>query len=95
MNQAHHAAELFALLCELPPPARGQRVVPGAPVVLGCAPLRLDPSVEQQALQRGVERTLANVKEVTGREAEVFDDAVPMPGAADQCLENELVERAW
>jgi hypothetical protein len=65
-DRRDQAVELLALGGELFATERRQRVVARAPVVLGGAPLGVDPAVQQQPLQRRVQRALADLQHVVG-----------------------------
>ena len=80
LDRADHAIELGAFGGELPAAGGGERVVAGAAVVLRRAPLGLHPAVEQQPLERGIQRALADLQHVVRRQAQVLDDAVAMLG---------------
>jgi hypothetical protein len=75
--------------------ARGsERVVAGAAIVLGRAPFALHPAVEEQPLERGIQRTLADAQHVVGGQAQVFDDAIAMLRTTDTRLQDQQFERA-
>ena len=64
MNGENQPVELFPLGGQLPAAGGRQRVIARAAVVLRRAPLGLDPTVEEQTLERGVQRALANLENV-------------------------------
>ena len=84
--------ELVALVRQLVPAGRGQGVEPGAPVVLGRAPGRLDPPVEQEPLQGGIQRALADLQHVAGDGLQVSCDAVAVLRSDGEGLQDEQVE---
>src|SRR5690242_12439449 len=63
-NPGQEKVEAALLLHKLPPPRRCNSVIPGAPVVFGHRPLGGYETVEQQTLQRGIERSLPNLERV-------------------------------
>src|SRR5919202_6271658 len=81
--------ELRALGGEVLPTGRGERVIPRPAVVLRRAPLRPDVAVEQQALQGGVERALADLEDVARELLDALRDAVAVHRPADQRAEDE------
>src|SRR5262249_15722915 len=80
--------ELFAA-------GRRQRIVPSPPVVLGRAPFSLDPALEQQSLQGGIEGAFANLEYLLGDVLEVLRDTVPVLTACEQRLEDQQIQGAW
>ena len=52
MDRADHAFEFGAFGRQLPASGRRQRVIAGAAIVFGRAPFGLDPTANQEALQR-------------------------------------------
>ena len=60
LNGPNHLIEALALGGELFPPGGRQSVVAGAPIVVGRAPLGLDPAIQQQSLECGIEGALTN-----------------------------------
>jgi hypothetical protein len=50
-----HPIEVLALYAQLFPAGRRQVVVARAAVVVGCSPLRFDPTVQQKALEGGIQ----------------------------------------
>ncbi len=86
-NSASSAASCFR-------PGRGEVVVARAAVVLRRAPSRLGPAVQEQALQGGVQRALADGEHVSRRQPQVFDDPVAVLGAVRQRLQDQKLQRA-
>src|SRR2546429_7713163 len=86
-GRKHLGAEMLA--------ARGgERVIAGAPVVLGDAPFALDPGGEQQPLQRRIERALADLQHVLRQDFQPLGDAVARRRAGDERPQDEQIERA-
>jgi hypothetical protein len=56
--------ELLTFDRELLPACGSQGVMPSAPVVLGCAPLGLDPAPQEESLQGWIEGALADLQDV-------------------------------
>ena len=83
-----------ALGRQLTAAGRRQRVVARAAVVLGRAPFSPRPAVDQQPLERGVQRAFTNGEHVGGREPQMLNDAVAVLRAADERLQDQELERA-
>ena len=94
LDHADHAVELGVFGRQLPAAGGGQRVVARAAVVLRRAPLGLHPAVEQQPLERRIQRTLPDPEHVVRRHPQVLDDAVAVLGAWPERLQDEQLERA-
>src|SRR5919108_1826510 len=88
------ALELRAFGGELLSPGSGQGVVPRPAIVVRCSPLRLDVAFEGEALERGVQRALANLKHVARQLADALRDAVSVVRTGDEGPKYEQVERA-
>ena len=86
--------ELVALVRQLRPAGRGQRVEARAPVVLGRAPGGLDPAVQQQPLQGRIQRALAHLQHVVGDGLQVVGDAVAVLRPGGEGLQDQQVEGA-
>src|SRR5262245_27394559 len=91
-NGGDDALERLLLIGEATPAGGGERVVACAPVVLGRSPLRLDAAVEQQALERRVERAFANLQDIPGELLDALCDAVAMHRATYERAQHEEVE---
>src|SRR5437016_13706528 len=73
-----------------------ERVIARAPVTLRSPPLGFDPSIEQQSLQRGVERALADLEHIVRHGLEVLGDAVPVHPSTGERLEKSRCTRpSW
>ena len=72
LDRADHAVELGMFGGELPAAGGGERVVARAAVVLRRAPLGLHAAIEQQPLERRIQRTLPNPQHVVRRQAQVL-----------------------
>src|SRR5262249_11519358 len=59
------------------------------------APLRPRPSFDQNALQRGIERSLLGAEDAGGEEADALRDGVSVQGPAFEHAKDEHVERAF
>src|SRR5205823_1983936 len=95
LYRPNKTVELSPLRSELFASVRGQRVIPGAAVVLGRSPLGRDVSVEQQSLQSRVERTLAHLEHVRGNQLQMLGDAVTVHPSTRQRSQNQQIERTW
>ena len=94
LNRANHAVELGAFGGKLFAARGGECVVAGAAIVLRRTPFGLHPAVEEQPLERGIQRTLADAQHVVGRQTQVLDDAIAMLRSADERLQDQELERA-
>src|SRR4051812_29209515 len=92
LDREHDSLELLSLCNELLLAGRGERVVARAPIVLGRPPFRLHPAVEQQPLQRWIERALADTEHVFGELANAARDAVAVHRLAEEGAEDQEVE---
>src|SRR6266516_1002697 len=88
------AVELLAFVDELFAPRGSQRVKACAAVVFGCTPLAFHPPFEQQALQRRVERALANLQDFVRDLTQALRNAVAMHRTGGECFENQQLQRA-
>src|SRR5260221_410039 len=93
-DRGDQAIELLTLGSELFAAGRSQRVKARAAIVFRRAPFALHPAFEQQALQRGIQRALADLQDVFGEHAQALRDAVAMLLAAGERLQDQQVERA-
>src|SRR6185437_2099638 len=76
-------------------PARGgEAVVLGLAVVLGGAPLTVDPALDFEALQGGVERALVHVQDAGRKLLDPLADAPAMHGLEREGLEDQKLEGA-
>ena len=94
MNGGHVAIEAGALGRQVLAAARRQRVVARPAVVVGRGPLGFDVVVEEQPLQRWIERALANLQDVIRQLPLPLRDAVPVQRLAVQHPEDQHVQRA-
>src|SRR5215211_984915 len=94
LNREDDALELVALGRELLASGGGERVVPRPAIVLRDAPLGFDVAVEEEALQRGIERALTDSQHVVRELAHSTADAVAMHRATNEGAKNEQVECA-
>jgi hypothetical protein len=94
MNGEDESIEFLAFNRQLFAASGRQSVVPRPPIVLGSAPLGLDPPSQQEPLQGGVQRTLAHLEHVIRHVLEVLDNAIAVRSASDERLQDEQVERA-
>src|SRR5450432_486853 len=94
MDGDEHAVEARDFLAELLPPGRGDRVVARAPAGRGLAPLRSDPPLFLESLERRVERPLLDGEHIVGELLDVLGDRVAMLRLQRERLQNEHIERA-
>src|SRR4051812_42247147 len=85
-SEALPTGDLFA---ELTPAVRREVVELGAAIVLRDSPSRLDPAFARHAIERRVERTLLDAKDVLGCGLDPAGDPVAVHRAPGQRLENE------
>src|SRR5712691_9022694 len=95
LDRANHALELPGLRCELLPSRARKRVITSPAVILRHAPFGFDPSVQQQALERGVERAFPDVQHVFGDAFQMLGDAVAVVRTRNEGLEDQHVKSAW
>src|SRR6202162_3048328 len=82
----------FLLLGELLSAAAGQLVEAGAPVVLRGAPLRADPPLRFQAVERRVQRPLVDLEDILGELLDPLGDPPSVHRRCPQRLQDENVE---
>src|SRR3954466_6856993 len=90
----HQPLELVPLGGEPLLAGGGQRVEARAAIVLGGAPFRCDPAVQQQALQGRVEGTLTDLQHLLRDDLEALGNAVAVQRARDERTQDQQVERA-
>ena len=71
-----------------------QRVVPGPSVVLGGPPFGLDVAVQQQSLQGGVQRALADLEHIPRDILQALRDSVAVQRIALEDPKDQHLERA-
>src|SRR5580704_5965283 len=92
---AHDALKLRDLDAQLFLPGGGEGVVAGAAVTGRHSPLGSDPTFQQHALQRGVERAFLHLENIIGGVLNILGNFVTVKFPADgECLEDEQVECA-
>src|SRR5712692_2514112 len=94
VNGADQPIEFLPFGCELPAARRRERVKARAAVVLRGAPLPLHPSIEEQPLERRVQRALADLQHLVRRGPDVLGDAVAVHRTPDEGLEDQQIECA-
>ena len=94
LDGAHDAFESLLFQRELLATGGSDGVVARPSVVLGDPPFSFHESVEQESLQRGVQRALADAKHAPRHRIHVLGDAGPVFPAVCDRLEDEEVERA-
>src|SRR6476620_5227121 len=82
------------LAFELLPPIAGQAVDLGGASTLGLLPLRRDPSLVLEAVQRGIERSLSHRELLAGEGLDALGDRPAVQRLARDRLEDEQVEGA-
>src|SRR6185436_14977252 len=82
------------LAFELLPPIAGQAVDLGGASTLGLLPLRRDPSLVLEAVQRGIERSLSDRELLAGEGLDALGDRPAVQRLARDRLEDEQVEGA-
>src|ERR1017187_4716371 len=73
---------------------RREPVEAGSPVIGGHAPFALDPPVELEALEGGVQRSFLHLEDVLGKLAKQLSDGVAVERPSSQRLEDHHVQRA-
>src|SRR5262249_35168563 len=82
------------LLVELLPAGARQRVELGAAIVLGRAPLRLDPAAPLQPVERRIQRSLLDAKRILRDLLNPIGDRPAVLRLEGERFENQEVERA-
>jgi len=94
LNGADETLELVALGVESLASRRRQRVIPGTPIVFGRSPFGLHPAVQEEPLQRGVQRALADLEDVLRHGLEALRDGVAVERPAHERPQDQQVEGA-
>lgn len=94
VNGENQPIELLALGSELPAACDCERIEASATVIFGRAPLGLDPAIEEEPLQRGIERALANLQYVLGNLSKALRDPVSMSWTRNETTEDQEIECA-
>src|SRR5207247_3470269 len=68
VNRENQSVELFPFRHQLLAASDGQRVVARAPVIFRSSPLSLDPAIQQETLERGVQRALPTMENILGND---------------------------
>src|SRR5262249_4743495 len=89
LNGQYHPVELAPFASQLFTARRRQCVITSTPIVFGRTPLRLDPSVEQQALQSWIKRTLSHLQDLVGNGFQVFGDCITVLRTVRQRSQNQ------
>jgi hypothetical protein len=92
VDGTHQLVPAGGLRLELLAALRGQAVVAGAAVVLGGAPEARDPAAVLEPVQRGIERSVLDLKNIFRTVLDRVGDGVPVRGPQRQRLEHEHVE---
>ena len=93
-NGGRQAAPARALERQLSPAGRRDAVVLRALIVVGELPLRVDPALPLETMQRRIEGTVIDVEHLIGAGAERNADTVAVLGSPLQGPQNQQVERA-
>src|SRR3954468_3330281 len=93
-NRAGQAIPAGGLVLELPASSAGERIELGAPVVLGRLPLVLDRALVLQLVQRGIERSIGDLKTVARGLPQPQPDGPAVQRLERQNLEQQQVQRA-
>src|SRR5438034_2627778 len=94
VNRENQVLEFLPFDRELLTAGGRQRIEPRAAIVLRRTPLGLDPPLQQQPLQRRIERALADLQHIVGDGAQALCDPVAVLRIGGQGLQNQKVERA-
>src|SRR3954466_7427356 len=89
LDREHDSLELLTLRDELLLARGGEGVVARAAIVLRRPPFGFHPAVEQQSLQRWIERALADAEYVFRELADAARDAVAVHRLAQQGAEDQ------
>src|SRR5689334_309316 len=85
---------LFLFGGELTTTGGGQRVVPGASIVVTHTPLRGDPAARLETMQSGVQRAVVHAERTAGRGFHGLHELPAVRGACLEQLEHDQVEGA-
>ena len=94
LDRVHHALEVGTFGSQLLAAGGGKGVETGPAVVFRCTPLRTHPAIEQEPLQRRIERAFAHIQDVFGSLFQHLRDAVSVHFATGERLEDQEVQRA-
>src|SRR5688572_27939806 len=95
IDALHKAVEISDLVGELLASGWREPVKACPAIVVGTAPFCGDPSLQQQALQGGVERSFCDLEHSIGGLLDGLRDAVAVLDAAGQCFQDQQIECAW
>src|ERR1051325_2294740 len=93
-DRCRQALPLRGFLLESATAFTRQRVVLGATVVLAVSPLRFDPSLLLQLVQRGIERALTHLQNVVRHLADPLRQCPAVHRLERDDLENQKIQRA-
>src|SRR5437016_5396039 len=91
VNGPAHPLELLLFGYELLPPGGSEAIVSRATIVVGKSPLRLDITVQEQTLEAGIQRALADLEDVVGDATETLGDAVAVQRPALERAKDEEI----
>src|SRR5688500_5443254 len=89
----HVTSPRLGLRAECAPALRGEPVILGAAVVVARAPLAVDPFLELEALQGGVQRALVHVEHTPGHLLNALADPPAVHRLERQRFEHQQIER--
>src|SRR4051812_9300165 len=89
LNGFDHTVEIVALGGELFTAGGCERVIAGAPIVLRRSPFGSHPTVQEESLERWVERAFADLEDVVGGLLELQGDAIAVHGAFGEGFEDQ------
>ena len=93
-DRRRQAIPVRGFLFEVAPSRASERVELGAAIVLARLPLRGDPALVLELVQRGVELSVAHLQDVTGYLLEALPDGPAVERLEGEDFENQQVQRA-
>src|ERR1700730_12894941 len=94
IDGAHQLLPPAGLLGQLAPSRRRQPVIPGLAIVFRGAPEGGDPGAILQAMQRGIEGAVFDLKDRIGAVFDDVGDGVAVGGSEDERLKDQKVQSA-
>src|SRR5438270_8595858 len=94
LNGAHHAIEFLGLSVQLFAALRRQPVEASLTVVLGSAPLSLEPALNQHPVEGRIKRAVLNCDAVAGSLLDALDNGIAVKRSGRDGAQDQQVKRA-